>query len=242
MHVLRRFGWLVHPTKCCGVSQAVQAFQALGTKAAFGLTLPRSRFLCPCHGTAYSRRRGGSGFRPCAGPGAASGPLSRLGFLYLDLYGSRDQHPHAGLGGRGRFPSPGRPHRQAGTALLLGRLGSGRRGGSGFFLYSMGLPPGLPSWRTGSKYPRFWISVRSPGRLPACLTSKDGRGPRLRGRRRHGLKTPRHAGSAAEEAHPGQATSPERDRALPSESRRRAISSQHLKRPCRPRPLRLLAG
>ena len=31
MHVLRRFGWLVHPTKCCGVSQAVQAFQALGT-------------------------------------------------------------------------------------------------------------------------------------------------------------------------------------------------------------------
>ena len=31
MHVLRRFGWLVHPTKFCGVSQAVQAFQALGT-------------------------------------------------------------------------------------------------------------------------------------------------------------------------------------------------------------------
>ena len=28
--VLRRFGWLVHPTKCVGVSEAAQAFQALG--------------------------------------------------------------------------------------------------------------------------------------------------------------------------------------------------------------------
>jgi hypothetical protein len=28
--VLRRFGWLVHPTKCIGTSVAVQAFQALG--------------------------------------------------------------------------------------------------------------------------------------------------------------------------------------------------------------------
>ena len=28
--MLRRFGWLVHPTKCTGTSEAVQAFQALG--------------------------------------------------------------------------------------------------------------------------------------------------------------------------------------------------------------------
>lgn len=28
--VLRRFGWLVHPTKCVGISEAAQAFQALG--------------------------------------------------------------------------------------------------------------------------------------------------------------------------------------------------------------------
>lgn len=31
IHVLRRFGWLIHPTKCVGTSVAVQAFQALGT-------------------------------------------------------------------------------------------------------------------------------------------------------------------------------------------------------------------
>ena len=31
LHELCRFGWLVHPTKCCGVSQAAQAFQAHGT-------------------------------------------------------------------------------------------------------------------------------------------------------------------------------------------------------------------
>lgn len=29
--VLRRFGWLIHPTKCVGTSEAVQAFVALGT-------------------------------------------------------------------------------------------------------------------------------------------------------------------------------------------------------------------
>ena len=28
--ILRRFGWLVHPTKCTGTSEAVQAFRALG--------------------------------------------------------------------------------------------------------------------------------------------------------------------------------------------------------------------
>ena len=31
INVLRRFGWLIHPTKCVGTSVAVQAFQALGT-------------------------------------------------------------------------------------------------------------------------------------------------------------------------------------------------------------------
>lgn len=31
INVLRRFGWLVHPTKCVGTTQALQAFQALGT-------------------------------------------------------------------------------------------------------------------------------------------------------------------------------------------------------------------
>jgi hypothetical protein len=31
INVLRRFGWLIHPTKCVGTSIAVQAFQALGT-------------------------------------------------------------------------------------------------------------------------------------------------------------------------------------------------------------------
>ena len=31
VHVLRRFGWLVHPTKCVGTTVAVQRFQALGT-------------------------------------------------------------------------------------------------------------------------------------------------------------------------------------------------------------------
>ena len=31
LSILRRFGWLVHPTKCTGVDVAVQAFKALGT-------------------------------------------------------------------------------------------------------------------------------------------------------------------------------------------------------------------
>jgi len=31
INVLRRFGWLIHPTKCVGTSAAVQVFQALGT-------------------------------------------------------------------------------------------------------------------------------------------------------------------------------------------------------------------
>lgn len=31
INVLRRFGWLIHPTKCVGTSHAVQVFQALGT-------------------------------------------------------------------------------------------------------------------------------------------------------------------------------------------------------------------
>ena len=31
IHVLRRFGWLIHPTKCTGVLEAVQVFRALGT-------------------------------------------------------------------------------------------------------------------------------------------------------------------------------------------------------------------
>ena len=31
IHVLRRFGWLIHPTKCTGVSEAIQVFRALGT-------------------------------------------------------------------------------------------------------------------------------------------------------------------------------------------------------------------
>ena len=31
IHVLRRFGWLIHPTKCTGISEAIQVFQALGT-------------------------------------------------------------------------------------------------------------------------------------------------------------------------------------------------------------------
>ena len=31
LSVLRRFGWLIHPTKCVGMSAAVQVFQALGT-------------------------------------------------------------------------------------------------------------------------------------------------------------------------------------------------------------------
>ena len=31
INVLRRFGWLIHPTKCVGTSVVVQAFQALGT-------------------------------------------------------------------------------------------------------------------------------------------------------------------------------------------------------------------
>jgi hypothetical protein len=31
IHVLRRFGWLVHPTKCVGTTTALQSFQALGT-------------------------------------------------------------------------------------------------------------------------------------------------------------------------------------------------------------------
>ena len=34
-HVLRRFGWLVHPTKCSGASRAVQAIRALCTCEAF---------------------------------------------------------------------------------------------------------------------------------------------------------------------------------------------------------------
>lgn len=31
INVLRRFGWLIHPTKCVGTTTAVQVFQALGT-------------------------------------------------------------------------------------------------------------------------------------------------------------------------------------------------------------------
>jgi hypothetical protein len=31
VHTLRQFGWLVHPTKCVGVSEAAQTFVALGT-------------------------------------------------------------------------------------------------------------------------------------------------------------------------------------------------------------------
>ena len=31
IHVLRLFGWLIHPTKCTGVLEAVQVFRALGT-------------------------------------------------------------------------------------------------------------------------------------------------------------------------------------------------------------------
>jgi hypothetical protein len=31
IRVLRRYGWLVHPTKCVGTTSAVQAFRALGT-------------------------------------------------------------------------------------------------------------------------------------------------------------------------------------------------------------------
>jgi len=31
LNVLRRFGWLIHPTKCVGTSVATQTFQALGT-------------------------------------------------------------------------------------------------------------------------------------------------------------------------------------------------------------------
>jgi len=31
VRVLRRFGWLVHPTKCVGVTAAVRSFIALGT-------------------------------------------------------------------------------------------------------------------------------------------------------------------------------------------------------------------
>ena len=31
LHILPRFGWLIHPTKCQGVSVALQQFVALGT-------------------------------------------------------------------------------------------------------------------------------------------------------------------------------------------------------------------
>ena len=31
LHILPRFGWLVHPTKCQGVAEAIQRFIALGT-------------------------------------------------------------------------------------------------------------------------------------------------------------------------------------------------------------------
>jgi len=31
INVLRRFGWLIHPTKCVGATTATQVFQALGT-------------------------------------------------------------------------------------------------------------------------------------------------------------------------------------------------------------------
>ncbi len=31
LHILPRFGWLVHPTKCQGVLAAIQSFVALGT-------------------------------------------------------------------------------------------------------------------------------------------------------------------------------------------------------------------
>ena len=31
--ILDRFGWIVHPTKCVGLSEAVQSFRALGTVA-----------------------------------------------------------------------------------------------------------------------------------------------------------------------------------------------------------------
>ncbi len=33
LHVLRRFGWPIHPTKCVGTTTAIQSFQALGTLA-----------------------------------------------------------------------------------------------------------------------------------------------------------------------------------------------------------------
>jgi hypothetical protein len=31
LHILPRFGWLLHPTKCQGVAVAIQRFTALGT-------------------------------------------------------------------------------------------------------------------------------------------------------------------------------------------------------------------
>ena len=31
LHILPRFGWLIHPTKCTGVAEALSSFQALGT-------------------------------------------------------------------------------------------------------------------------------------------------------------------------------------------------------------------
>ena len=53
INALRRFGWLVHPTKCVGTSVAVQAFQALGAwvdplTQSYRLLL-RSPRHCPAH-------------------------------------------------------------------------------------------------------------------------------------------------------------------------------------------------
>jgi hypothetical protein len=40
LHILPRFGWLVHPTKCTGVSEALSSFSALGTSEPRHADLP----------------------------------------------------------------------------------------------------------------------------------------------------------------------------------------------------------
>ena len=80
LHILSRFVWLVHPTKCYGVSQEVQAFQALGT----WVDLATQTFSMP-PATVQRILEAATGPLATAGQGATTrmgrGPLSRLGVL-----------------------------------------------------------------------------------------------------------------------------------------------------------------